>query len=385
MAEDINVFFKHGQFADLPAIRDAKTFYYTDDTRQLQIGLIPLSNASDVEAAVARIAQNESDIASLQNLVSTLNADATVNGSVRNLIVSAVNAISSSLSAVATSGNASDVTIADDAGHFTANNVEEALAELASAVSSSGAVSVTVAAEPTEGYLKTYNINQNGVVVGSIDIPKDLVITSGSAVQASVENPITVNGTIYTSGTFLRLVIANQTDPVYINASDLVDVYTVTQNATQIQLAIDANNEISATVVAGSIGTVELADGSVTKAKLATALQEELNNKTDRLIVGTNGNALMFNESDGGGAKFEHKDGTWSYVGVNDGGMSDITAQIYSVNKDTKTGARINVTTEGMFYTNGKSNASYQAGDEIATKEYADSVASNAKLTQGTF
>ena len=58
-------------------------------------------------------------------------------------------------------------------------------------------------------------------------------------------------------------------------------------NATQIQLAIDSSTrEISATIVAGSVGTAELADGAVvtakiadgnvTKAKLAKAVQDSL-------------------------------------------------------------------------------------------------------------
>ena len=101
----------------------------------------------------------------------------------------------------------------------------------------------------------------------------------------------------------------------------------------------------------------------------------DLSNKTDRVLNGANGKALIFNESDGGGAKFEHNDGTNSFVGVNDGGASGIAGQIYAVNKSTNVGARINITANGMFYTNGKNTYTYGSTDELATKgDIADAV-----------
>ena len=76
----------------------------------------------------------------------------------------------------------------------------------------------------------------------------------------------------------------------------------------------------------------------------------------EKEVQGANGKALIFNENDGGGAKFEHKDGVNSFVGVNDGGEGGLAAQIYAVKQiDGKNvGTRINVT---------------NTGDEIATKK----------------
>lgn len=99
----------------------------------------------------------------------------------------------------------------------------------------------------------------------------------------------------------------------------------------------------------------------------------DLSNKTDRVLNGSNGKALIFNESDGGGAKFEHNDGTNSFVGVNDGGKDGVAGQIYAVDRATNTGARINITANGMFYTNGKNTYRWEATDEIATKGDVDS------------
>ena len=67
------------------------------------------------------------------------------------------------------------------------------------------------------------------------------------------------------------MTIANQETPIYINVKTLVDVYTAQASASQIQLAISATNEISATIVAGSVGTTELADSAITTVKIADA------------------------------------------------------------------------------------------------------------------
>ena len=108
-----------------------------------------------------------------------------------------------------------------------------------------------------------------------------------------------------------------------------------------------------------------------------TALDTQLKATTDtanaavpRNMNGTNGKALIFNETDGGGAKFEHNDKTWSFTGVNDGGANGIAAQIYAIDKDSKTGARIDVYTDGMYYTVGNAGAGARKteANKIATK-----------------
>ena len=112
----------------------------------------------------------------------------------------------------------------------------------------------------TEGYLKTYAIKQGGTEIGKIDIPRDLVCTGGEVVTDPEGQP---------AGTYIKLTIANQETPIYINVADLVDAYTAQASAAQIQLAISATNEISATIVAGSITANELSADSVTEGKIA--------------------------------------------------------------------------------------------------------------------
>lgn len=141
----------------------------------------------------------------------------------------------------------------------------KAVNEVKAAVSAGGEAGViTVETETTtEGALKSYTIKQGGTLVAVIDIPKDLVVAEGSVVvDPEGQEP----------GTYIKLIIANQKNPLYINVGKLVDIYTAKKNATQIQLSIDSSTrEISATIVAGSVGTTELADNSVTTAKIADA------------------------------------------------------------------------------------------------------------------
>ncbi len=92
---------------------------------------------------------------------------------------------------------------------------------------------------------------------------------------------------------------------------------------------------------------------------------------TQQEIVTANGKSLVWNEASGGGAKFEHTDGTWSFVGVNDGGENGLAAQIYALKKNADNkyvGTRINVTKDGIYYTNGADSMAYTALDELATK-----------------
>lgn len=88
-------------------------------------------------------------------------------------------------------------------------------------------------------YAAVYHLTKDGAEVGeAINIPKDLFVESGEI----VENPAGQN-----PGKYLKLVIRNQTDPVYINVADLVDAYTAGNGIT-----ISGTNEVAAKVVAGN-------------------------------------------------------------------------------------------------------------------------------------
>ena len=88
---------------------------------------------------------------------------------------------------------------------------------------------------------KHYSFMQCGKEVAHVDVPKDLVVESGT-VETKAEA-----GVWGEAGTYIVLVIANQETPIYVNVKDLVDIYGVDDTAT-IDMSIDASNKITANV-----------------------------------------------------------------------------------------------------------------------------------------
>ena len=130
-----------------------------------------------------------------------------------------------------------------------------------------------VKATPNDGYLKTYQFTYGTGTPFEIDIPKDLVVTAGEVIVVDSSNPISG----LTDGTYLKLTIANQTEPVYINTSDLCDVYTGKTVTDGVSVSISASNEISATLVGKA----------VTEANLEDTLAEKINGLESTLTWGT--------------------------------------------------------------------------------------------------
>ena len=205
--------------------------------------------------------------------IAKLNGDASTEGSVDKKIADAKSELNEAIEAVEAKADAAQAdadaleTDMGDVDNLSTTNktVVGAINEVLAAVGTGGtAAVVTVTTDTTsDGALKSYTIKQGDAVVGVIDIPKDMVVESGSVVT---------NPEGQAEGTYIKLVLANVAEPLYINVGTLVDIYKAKANATQVQIAIDSSTrEISATIVAGSIGTTELADNAVVTAKIADA------------------------------------------------------------------------------------------------------------------
>lgn len=111
-----------------------------------------------------------------------------------------------------------------------------------------------------------------------------------------------------------------------------------------------------------------------------------LNKKTDKELQGANGKALIFNETDGGGAKFESNDGHWSFAGVND--MSDankIGVQLYNIDRNNgNVGPRINLTPDRATYSKTKTEVG-EAYELVIKKDINDLTTDvNNKITTET-
>ena len=130
-----------------------------------------------------------------------------------------------------------------------------------------------VKAAPNDGYLKTYQFTYGTGSTFEIDIPKDLVVTAGEIIVVNSSSP--VSG--LTDGTYLKLTIANQTEPVYIDVKDLCDVYTGKTATDGVSISVSETNEISAT----------LAGKAVTEANLEDTLATKINDAVDSYTWGT--------------------------------------------------------------------------------------------------
>ena len=261
------VIFKRGEslsaYNSLPT-KDANTLYFVLDPAEgnhLFLGEKEVTDPTDLESALTRIQSLETDSGNLKSILQGFLTSPTAD-------------------AVKTYIDGIKTTIEGEIGTLTSlttdakTTVVAAINEVDAAVDAAKTASaVTVTSANDSAFLKKYTISQGGVPVGvTIDIPKDMVVNGGSVVKASsVPGGIQVGeGEPVTDDTkFLRLDIANQEEPVYIPVADLVDAYTAQASASEIQLAISGTNEISASVVNGSIALEKLS--SAVQASLAKA------------------------------------------------------------------------------------------------------------------
>lgn len=199
----------------------------------------------------------------------------------------------------ATAGDiaAAHVTIADSGSHFTVTTVEAALEELYSQAGDGSKVELKEAAG-TEGILKVYTIKQGGDVVGTINIPKDLVVTSGSVVKGNWVNGVFTESASGT-GTALKLVIANQDDPVYINTLDLVKDHTAgngiaISDTNVVSVKRDADSEGFLTVSADGVKVSGVQNAIDTAAKKAATevVEDAAGHVTVTKATGANGQAV---------------------------------------------------------------------------------------------
>lgn len=312
----INVKFLSGLSTKFETIaKESTTFYMLTDTNDLYFGEQKITNAKDLATAIGRISNNESEIATVKEQLRTLVGESS--GSIQSMIdssvsiakkeleakiktntdsIAAINHVDTGIlkqakdyadgkdAAIAEAKNSGDTAQADvndliprvtklegDVGVM--DNLDTtAKTDLVSAVNevkaalASGGTDAVVTIETTatsEGAAKSYTVKQGTRTVGTIDIPKDMVVESGSVEKNPAGQP---------EGTYIKLVLANVENPLFVNVGTLVDIYTAKGNATQVQLTIDSNSrEISATIVPGSIGVAELATNSVTTVKIADA------------------------------------------------------------------------------------------------------------------
>ena len=168
---------------------------------------------------------------------------------------------------------ASEISVLDAAGVFDGANVEAVLNELHHQAKDMTIwfVDATTSSSP---YAKVYEIYQGenapdaltdpATLIGTINLPKDMVVEDGSVVDITFDDtdnslhdgavdvtdliiPTGGTATAADAGKYIKLVIQNVDDPLYIAAKDLVDIYTGGDTA-EASVAVDNSNEITVTI-----------------------------------------------------------------------------------------------------------------------------------------
>ena len=294
---------------------------------------------ADVATEAARAAAAEE---ALDAAIDILNGDDTTAGSVAK----AVKDLDDTLAAVAKSGDAEDVAYDNSTSGLTATDVQAAIDEVAEA-SAGGVSSKTVYMVDngaTSDYAKVYNIYQGDQgsaadpevteLIGTINIPKDKVVDDGSVVsiffdssdntlhEGSISGPDVTELIVGTSGTataadagkYIKLLLQNVTDPLYIAAQSLVDIYTGGSN-TEATVSIDGSNvitvsigEIAATKISHNSSTVEAAlnvlEGDSTTAGSVAKAEADAKAYADGLIGGldTSSDVALYSHDSSTGA-----------------------------------------------------------------------------------
>lgn len=142
------------------------------------------------------------------------------------------------------------------------------------------------------GDIATYHLTKDGVNEGvAINIPKDLVVSSGSVetfTAGALPDGVTE------AGTYIKLTLANSTKPLYINVGSLIEYVTGgsgENDAIQVNVSSDTH-KVTANVKNGSLTKEMLAAGVVASlGKADSAVQTVAAGETNGTIK-VDGNAV---------------------------------------------------------------------------------------------
>lgn len=151
-------------------------------------------------------------------------------------------------------------------------------------------------------YAAIYHLTKDGVNTGTaINIPKDMVVQSGEVVTDPEGQ---------SAGTYIKLVLQNVEEPLYINVGNLIEYVTSGSiESDMVVVAVSDEHKVTATIT----------DGTITKTKLETSVQTSLNKadtalqKSDVVTGSTNGTISV-----GGSDVSVYGLGTAAYKAVGD-------------------------------------------------------------------
>ena len=238
-------------------------------------------------------------VVAAEGAITTLNGNNTVTGSVDKKIKDAIDALDYTIEShtagkAVTAVSETNGVIAVTEGNIDAQyvnytpqgeegakdtnntNVQTVLAEIFQKIAENeeaGEVAVykggtKVSAIAADG--ETYTIKQGTTDVATINIAKDMVVSSGSVITADgTETDVPTGTTLVTGKKYVRLVIKDSTDGknIYIAVDELYDDYSFTDSS-EIDFT-ESNNDVTASIKTGSIAESKL--DSALQAKIAGA------------------------------------------------------------------------------------------------------------------
>lgn len=278
------------------ATKNDGTFYYTTDTHKLYLGTYELTTEDDIKNAVTLVNSSDKGNEKLYQEITKLEGDAETEGSIASLLAAlkttiegeVVNGITAGNNGIIIGGTATNPTIGAKISSKSDNSLSirtEAGEEgLYVNVPEGTNYTVSVTESTPEGYAKAYTFSQLGSTIATINIPKDMVVESGTVEEKSEA------GAWGQPGTYLHLVLANADEnDIYINVSDLIEYVTSgSQAGDMVVIDIDAQHRVTATIT----------DGTITKAKLESNVQTTLN-KADSALQASDITATGAEGTDG--------------------------------------------------------------------------------------
>lgn len=197
-----------------------------------------------------------------------------------------VNSIGAADNSIAVSGTATAPAIAVKVSSVNGNDLEVKTDGLFVTVPANTVYSIQKKAQANNGYAATYQLTADGIVTGTeIDIPKDMVISGGSVKTVITAND-PYNGAAI-GDKYIELTLANTAnDKIYIPANSLVEFVTSGSSVgDMVMISINSNHEVTATIT----------DGTITKAKLNSAVAASLDLADSAVQSVTTGDATTGN------------------------------------------------------------------------------------------
>lgn len=147
---------------------------------------------------------------------------------------------------------------------------------------------------PNSGMASSYKIKQGATNLDfTIDIPKDLMVQSGSVVTYTDENLPTG---VTEAGTYIKLVLNDEDNtPLYVNVGSLIEYVTSGSESTDdVFVVVSSDHKVTATLSAAIKASLAKADTAVQPADLETAVVAKkyisgftIDNETNKIQVQT--------------------------------------------------------------------------------------------------